>query len=77
MFCGRETCFLTVREEHGLRQFSAEGVSWSGILDQTSDQVRKNKIGRACDTFVDYQRSIEVLARRSVTKRLLGRRQLR
>jgi hypothetical protein len=48
-------------------------IESSGTLDQTSDQVRKNQISRACDTFVDYQRCVEVLARKSVRKRPLGR----
>jgi len=53
MFC--ETCCLAVREEHGLR-------------GGAGDQVRKNEIGRACDTFVGYQRCMKVLARNSVRK---------
>jgi hypothetical protein len=77
-----ETYWLTVREEHELRQFNAEEEVWrklrreerSGILDQTSDQVRENEIGRACDTFGGYQRCMEGLARKSGRKRPLGRR---
>jgi len=44
-----ETCCLTVREEHGLR-----GRSGGDCIERrgTSDQVRKNEIGRAYDTFV-------------------------
>jgi hypothetical protein len=52
-------------------------VERSGTLDQTSDQVRKNEIGKACDTFVGYQRCVEVLARKSVRKRPLGRQKRR
>jgi hypothetical protein len=52
-------------------------IERSGTLGQTSDQVRKNEIGRACDTFVGYQRCMEVLARKSVRKRPLRRRKHR
>jgi hypothetical protein len=52
-------------------------VERSGTFDHASDQVRKNEICRACDTFVGYQRCMEVLARKSVRKRPLGRRKPR
>jgi len=62
-----------VREEHGLRRKSGgDCIERSG----TSDQVRKNEIGRDYDTFVGYKRCMEVLARKSVRKIPLGRRKL-
>jgi hypothetical protein len=54
-----------------------DSIETSGTLDQTSDHVKKNEIDRACDTFVGHQRCMEVLARKSVRKRPLGRRKHR
>jgi len=63
-----------VWEEHGLRGKSrGDCIERSG----TSDQVRKNEAGRACDAFVGYQRCLEVLVRKSMRKRPLGRRKRR